>query len=87
MLVPEVERILTVDLATARSQAKEAAPTTTHERGGQHPTFAKASQNVVVAATLLDTLPTLSIDAVDRLYHQSGEILAITMAQQVECSL
>jgi hypothetical protein len=68
MLVPEVERILTVDLATARSQAKEAAPATSHERGGgQHPAFARASQNVAVAAMLLDTLPTPSIDAVDRL--------------------
>jgi hypothetical protein len=36
---------------------EESATVTNHEGGGQHPTFARASQNMTAAATLLDTLP------------------------------
>jgi hypothetical protein len=54
---PEAERILTVDLASARAQAQEAAPATSCEGGGQCPTFARAIQNVAAMATLLDMLP------------------------------
>jgi hypothetical protein len=68
MLALEVERILTVDLTTARAQAKEATPASSHE-GGQRPAFARASQNMAVAATHLYMPPTPSIDTVDRLYH------------------
>jgi hypothetical protein len=55
--------------------------------GGQHPTFARASQNVAVAAALLDTLPTPSTDWVDKVYQQLKNILNITTAQQAESSL
>jgi hypothetical protein len=82
----EVERILMVDLVTTRAQAKGVTPAISHD-GGQHLTFARASQNVVMAATLLDTLPPPSTDGMDRLYHQLGEILAIIMALQAECTL
>jgi hypothetical protein len=34
----------------------------------------------------VDTLPPPSTDRVDRLYHQLGKILTITVAQQEECS-
>jgi hypothetical protein len=76
----EAERILTVDLTTTRSQPKGVTPTISHE-GGKRPTFVRASQKVVTAAMLLDTLPPPSIDRVDRLYHRLGEILAITIVQ------
>jgi hypothetical protein len=55
-------------------------------RRGQRSTFAQASQSVAAAATLWDTLPPPSADGVNRLYHQLGEILAITTAQQAECT-
>jgi hypothetical protein len=67
-LVPEVERILTVDLKAARTQAKEVAPTTVHEGGRQCVAFAGASQSMATAATLLDMLPAPSDDTVDKLY-------------------
>jgi hypothetical protein len=38
-------------------------------------------------ATLMDMLSAPSTDAVDKLYCQLGEILAIIVVPQVECSL
>jgi hypothetical protein len=45
------------------------------------------SQNVAVAATLLDTLPAPSIDGVDRVYCQLRDILGIAVEQQTKSSL
>jgi hypothetical protein len=39
------------------SALEEESATVTNHEGGQHPTFARASQNMTAAATLLDTLP------------------------------
>jgi hypothetical protein len=64
----EVERVLMVDLTATRAQAKGVTPAISPE-GGHHPTFARDSQNVVIADALLDMLPPPSIDGVDRLYH------------------
>jgi hypothetical protein len=58
-----------VDLTSNRAWAKGVAPTISHEGGGQRPTFARASQNVVAAATLLDMLAAPFTDKVERLYH------------------
>jgi hypothetical protein len=52
-----------------------------------HPTFARASQNVAIAAALLDTLPVPSTDRVDKVYRQLKDILSIAVVQQVESSL
>jgi hypothetical protein len=84
----EAERILMMDLTITRAQSKGVTPAISHEGGGgQHPTFARASQNVAIVATLLDMLPPPSIDGVDWLYHQLGEILTIATTPQAECSL
>jgi hypothetical protein len=65
----DAERVLTVDLTTARAQTKGVTPILSHEGGGgQHPAFPRASQNVAVMAMLLDTLPPPSTDGVDMLY-------------------
>jgi hypothetical protein len=66
--VLKAERILIVELATAWAQTKEVVLAISRE-GGQCPTFTRASQNVVVTATLLDMLPAHFADAVDKLYH------------------
>jgi hypothetical protein len=42
-----------------------------------HASFARVSQNVAVAAALLDTLPTPSTDRVDKVYRQLMGILGI----------
>jgi hypothetical protein len=60
------------------------APTISCE-GGQLPTLARASQNMALAAVLLDMLPPPSADGMDMLYYQLGEILAMFAAQQAEC--
>jgi hypothetical protein len=61
------------------------APTISRE-GGQHPAFARASQNMAIAVALLDMLPPPSTDEVEWLYHELGEILIIVAASQVECA-
>jgi hypothetical protein len=66
-----METNLMVDLTTAQAQAKGVALTISRE-GGQHPSFTRASQNVAAVMTLLDTLPTPSVDGVDRLYLELG---------------
>jgi hypothetical protein len=58
-----------VDLTSNRAWAKGVAPTISHEGGGgQRPAFARASQNVVAAATLLDMLAA-PFNKVERLYN------------------
>jgi hypothetical protein len=47
----------------------------------QLPSFARASQNVVAAAALLDTLPAPSTDGVGEVYHRLRNILGTTTTQ------
>jgi hypothetical protein len=63
------------------------APAISHKGRGAALAFARASQNLATMAMLLDTLPTPSVDGVDRLYHHMGEILTIAIAHEAECSL
>jgi hypothetical protein len=71
MPVPETDRILMMDLTSARAEAKEVTPDTSHNHEvGQHPAFVRASQNMVVVAMLLDMLLAPSADIVDGLYRQ-----------------
>jgi hypothetical protein len=53
----------------------------------QLPAFAKASQNVVTVAALLDALLAPSTDGVGKMYQRLKSILGTTAAQQVESSL
>jgi hypothetical protein len=71
-----VERILLVDLAATRSQAKGAAPSANYVGG----------QTEAAAAKPLNMLPPPSIDGVDMRYCQLAEIHAITTAQLAECT-
>jgi hypothetical protein len=64
----EVEWATMVDLTSARVWARDVTVTINHE-GAQCLTFARASQNVVVAAALLETLPAPSADGVDMVYR------------------
>jgi hypothetical protein len=66
-----------VDLATAQAHARDVAAAINCE-GRQRPAFARASQNMVMVAMLLDPLPTPSTKGVDKLYHQLKDILDIT---------
>jgi hypothetical protein len=79
----KAERVLTVDLAATRAQAKGVALAISRERG-QHPTFTSACKNMAAAAAIQDTLPRSFADGLGRLYCWLGEILTITAAQQVE---
>jgi hypothetical protein len=53
----------------------------------QLPAFTRASQNVVVVAALLDTLPTPSTDGVGEVYQRLMNILGSAAMQQAESSL
>jgi hypothetical protein len=57
-----------VDITNARAQARDVAANINHD-GPPRPNFARASHNVVTAATLLDTLTTPFTDGVDKVYH------------------
>jgi hypothetical protein len=70
----EMERATSIDFTKARAQARAVTTAVDHE-GPQ------ASQNVVAAATLLDTLPMPSIDGVDKVYHQLKDILDVATTQ------
>jgi hypothetical protein len=52
-----------------------------------HPTFARASQNVAAAATLLDTFLTPSTNGVNKVYRQVRDILGVAIERQPESSL
>jgi hypothetical protein len=58
-----MERAAIIEFIKAQARARAVAATINHE-GMSHPTFAKASQNVAAAATLLDTLLMPSTDGV-----------------------
>jgi hypothetical protein len=53
----------------------------------QLPTFTKASQNVAMAAVLLDTLLLPSTNGVGEVYQRLKSILSTTATQQAESSL
>jgi hypothetical protein len=55
----------TIDFPKAQAQARGDAATINHE-GTPHLTFTRASQNIVVATSLLDTLPAPSTDGVNK---------------------
>jgi hypothetical protein len=59
----------------------------TNQEGWWLPTFSRASQNVVVAATLLDTLPESSTSGVGEVYQRLKNILNTAIAWQAESSL
>jgi hypothetical protein len=46
-----------------------------------HPTFTRASQNMAIAAVILDTLPAPTTNGVDKIYQQLKDILGTTAAQ------
>jgi hypothetical protein len=72
------ERATTIDFTKAWAWAIAIADAINHE-GMPHPTFARASQNVVVAATLLDTLAVHSTNRVGKVYHQLMNILGVAV--------
>jgi hypothetical protein len=74
-----------VDFATTRAQAEGTTPIINCEEG-QQPTFARASRTVAVAATSLNPSPPLSVDWVNRLYHQLAKIHTIITAQLAKCA-
>jgi hypothetical protein len=82
----EIEWAIMVDLTNARDQARDFA-TTISCKGTLCSTIVGASQNMAAMVTLLDTLPTHSVDGVDKVYHQLKDILGIATTQQVESSL
>jgi hypothetical protein len=53
----------------------------TNQEGWWLPTFSRASQNVVVAATLLDTLPESSTSGVGEVYQRLKNILSHIKAE------
>jgi hypothetical protein len=75
-----------VDLTNAREWTRDVAIGINRE-GTQDLAFARASQNVVAMAMLLDTLPAPSADGVDMVYLHLMDILGITADQQEESSL
>jgi hypothetical protein len=48
--------------------------------GGQHPTLARANQNVATMVMLLDTFPASFTDGVDKVYQQLKDLLGTTAA-------
>jgi hypothetical protein len=77
--VLETEWAITVDLTNAWARARDIVAAINHE-GTQCPTFARASQNMAATAALLDTLPTPSPDAVEKVYRQLKDMLNIATA-------
>jgi hypothetical protein len=59
----KTDRGITVDLNTARAQARDVAATINYD-GMSWLAFARAYQNAIFMITLLDTLPTPSTDGV-----------------------
>jgi hypothetical protein len=81
-----MEQAMMVDLTTAWARARDIV-TAINREGIHHPALAKASQNMAASAMLLDTLPALSTNGVDRVYHRMKYILGIAATLQVESSL
>jgi hypothetical protein len=71
----EAERILMVDITSTPARAKEMAPPTSREGGGQEE---------ATATKPLSRSPPLTTDRVDKMYCQLAEIYAIAAVQLVE---
>jgi hypothetical protein len=78
--VLRTEWAATIDFTMARARARAVA-TTINREGLLRPTFARASENVAVAAEILDTLPVPSSNRVDRVYPQLKDILSVATEQ------
>jgi hypothetical protein len=81
-----MERAATIDFTKVQARARAITATIIH-KGTPHPTFARASQKVLAATMLLDTLPAPSIDGVDKVYRELRDILGVATEQQVVGSL
>jgi hypothetical protein len=82
----ETEHTIKVEFTNARARARDIIAAINRE-GARCPTFARTSQNMVMAAALLDTLPAPSTNRVDKVYCQLKDILSITTVQPTESSL
>jgi hypothetical protein len=80
------ERAATIDYTKAQARARAVAIAINQE-GMPHPTFPRASQNVAVAATILDTLSAPSTGGVSMVYQQLKDILSVITEQQAESTL
>jgi hypothetical protein len=74
MATLRMEQATTMDFTKVRVWTRATATAINHE-GTPHQTFARASQNMVVA--LLDTLPMPSTDTVGMVYRQLRDILGV----------
>jgi hypothetical protein len=73
-----------IDLTKTQARARTV---TSNREETPSPTFAKASQNVVIVVALIDTLPAPSTDMADEAYGQLKDILSVATTQQAENSL
>jgi hypothetical protein len=78
--VQGMKRAATVGYTTARAWVRAIAIAINHN-GTPHTTFPRASQNVVAATTLLDTLPAPSTDGARKVYQQLKDILRVATEQ------
>jgi hypothetical protein len=76
----EMERAATINFTKARAQARAIAATINRE-GPPHLTFTTASQNMAIAAAILDTLLVPSTDGVDKVYRHLKNILSVDVVQ------
>jgi hypothetical protein len=74
-----MERATTINFTMARARSRAIATAINREEA-LLPTFARASQNVAAAVTLLDTLPVPSMDRADKVYCQLKDIHSVTTA-------
>jgi hypothetical protein len=65
-----------VDFDSTQARAKEVSPSTSREGGQAEVTTTKPPS----------TSPSLTVDGVEKMYHQLAEIHAIPTAQLVECA-
>jgi hypothetical protein len=81
-----MEHTATINFTKAWARARAVTTAINHE-GTLHPTFARASQNMGMAAMLLDTLPAPSTDGANKVYRQLKNILGVATKQQAKSSL
>jgi hypothetical protein len=79
-VVLKTERATTINFTKARAQARAIAATINRE-GPPHLTFTTASQNMAIAAAILDTLLVPSTDGVDKVYRHLKNILSVDVVQ------
>jgi hypothetical protein len=71
-----MEGAATISFTKARSRARAFTAAINHE-GTPHPTFARASHNVITTTSILDTLSAPSTDRVGKVYRQLKDILDV----------